>query len=154
MKTDLTFKGGNGRRWTGVARWALVAAIGVGTAVLGSGACSATPTGTDFNTGGSGSQSGGTQSGGTQSGSTQSGGTQSGGTQSGGVQSGGTQSVGTFVGSGGAGPGSSNNSVGVGGACASSHYEGKLSPLDIYIMLDKSGSVSYTHLTLPTILRV
>jgi hypothetical protein len=37
--------------------------------------------------------------------------------------------------------GGNTGSSGVGGACASSHFEGKLSPLDIYIMLDKSGSM-------------
>lgn len=64
--------------------------------------------------------------------------TQSGGT--GGVGgAGGDDTTGTFVGSGGAG--GDVGTGGIGGACASSHQEGKLTPLDIFIMLDKSGSM-------------
>jgi Mg-chelatase subunit ChlD len=134
MKIDLAFKGGHGGAWTGAARGAALAAtLGLGAAVAGSGACSAAPNNTDFGSGGAGS----TQNTGSGNGS------QSSGSQSGGALSGGTagnSGVGTFVGSGGSGSG--NNSTGVGGACASSHYEGKVSPLDIYIMLDKSGSMT------------
>src|SRR3954464_13118872 len=47
--------------------------------------------------------------------------------------------VGSLAGSGGSGDGSGN---GAGGACATSSVKGKLSPLDIYIMLDQSGSMA------------
>src|SRR5262249_35235500 len=135
----LTFKGGNGKAWASAARWAaLVATIGLGAATLGGGACSAAPNNTDFSAGGAGSTQSGMQSG-TQSGGTQSG-TQSGGTQSGGM---GGSGVGFVVaGAGGLGSGNGSMSGGFGGACASSHAEGKVSPLDIYIMLDKSGSMN------------
>jgi hypothetical protein len=134
MRIDLALKDEKGRAWASAARWtALVATLGLGAAVFGSGACSAAPNGTDFNTGGAGSTQGAGNS--TQSG----GGTQASGSQTGSTANNG---VGTFVGSGGAGSGNGASSTGVGGACASSHYEGKLSPLDIYIMLDKSGSMT------------
>jgi hypothetical protein len=81
------------------------------------GACSAAGDGTEFGTGGAGSTESGTT---TLSGTTQSG---------------------TTTLSGVGGPGTGSMSGGFGGACASSHHEGKTSPLDIYIMLDKSGSM-------------
>jgi hypothetical protein len=64
-----------------------------------------------------------------------------GATQSGSTEvTSGTDSVGAFVGTG-AGGSMGSNTTGVGGSCASSHNEGKLTPLDIYIMLDQSGSM-------------
>jgi len=135
MKIDLAFKGGNGGTWASAVRWtALVAAVGLGAAVFGGGACSAAPDGTDFNTGGAGT---------TQSGSTQSGnGTGQSGTSTLSGGSGGNGTLSGFVGSGGAGNGNGTTTAGVGGSCASSHHEGKQTPLDIYIMLDKSGSMT------------
>jgi hypothetical protein len=124
MKTDLHRGCGDGgarqpavNGQVGRVGWGVIAlTLGLGAALAG--ACSA-----------AGEASSGTGAGG--------GATQSGGTET----TTGTDSVGAFVGTGAGGSGSSTGSLGAGGACASSHQEGKLTPLDIYIMLDQSGSM-------------
>jgi Mg-chelatase subunit ChlD len=114
--------------------------------------------------GGGGTSSGGTSSGGTSSGGTSSGGTSSGGTSSGG--SGGTSSGGSS-GSGGTSSGGSGGSAGtdgsagdagiadvsftydgpvgddgsIGDACAATTVKADPAPLDMFIMLDNSGSM-------------
>src|SRR5262245_3555478 len=77
-------------------------------------ACSATG-GSNFNTGGSASAGHGTGGTGTSA-----------------------DGVGSLVGS--AGSGDSSGSGGIGGSCAASSVKGKLTPLDMAIMLDQSGS--------------
>ena len=78
-------------------------------------ACSATG-GSNFNTGGASSEAG---------------------------AGAGTASSADGVGSlAGPGSGGSTGSGGIGGACATSSVKGKLTPLDMYIMLDQSGSMS------------
>lgn len=102
----------------GAARGFHVLAVGFALSAVAVGACSA-----------SGNASSGSGTGG---GSAQS---------SGADATTGTESVGAFVGTGAGGAGSTE-SAGAGGTCASSHNEGKLTPLDIYIMLDQSGSMN------------
>jgi hypothetical protein len=124
MKTGLALGVCNGSTWvTAARRAALVAAVAFTTTAIGGGAC-ATPNSTDFGSGGSGS----TASHGAGS-----------STQSGGAA--GSHSAGAFV-TTGAGGGDSTGNGGVGGACASSHHEGELTPLDIYIMFDRSDSMA------------
>src|SRR5262245_19921555 len=89
----------------------LVAAYVIFIGASAAGACSATG-GSNFNTGGSASAGHGTGGTGTS-----------------------TDGVGSL-----AGPtsGDSSGSGGIGGSCAASSVKGKLTPLDMYIMLDQS----------------
>lgn len=104
-----------------LGQWLVFGGSGVALVV----ACSASsgPSGA-FNSGGSSSSSGGSNGSGASNGS------------------GGSAGQGVIVSTGGSGAGNGAGGIGAGGGCAAQTYDGKQRPLDMYIMMDESGSMA------------
>ncbi len=118
-------------------RWALSGLV-LGGAVLAFGACSAGPgDGSGVGNGNGGSGNGGSGNGGFGNGGFGNGSGNAGG------------NGGTLIGDGG-GNGGSGNGGNTGDACASDNYGGKQLPLDMYLIVDRSGSMQGNNWTAVT----